>query len=154
MTSSWRQPDLRRSKRGFGSRSAESQALAPVDGQLVRGGELTVDSSSYVAKLDGRLLDLTFKEFELIKFLVQHPGRAFTRDHLMRRVWGYDNVGGTRTVDVHIRRLRLKLGSEHESMIETVRQVGYRFVAPADRTLPMPTAERAHVRRGELVAAR
>ena len=84
-----------------------------------------------------RPLDLTYKEFELLKFLAQHPGRVFTRDQLLREVWGYDYFGGTRTVDVHVRRLRAKLGSEYESMIGTVRQVGYKFVVPpTGRQLP------------------
>jgi DNA-binding response OmpR family regulator len=76
-------------------------------------------------------LDLTYKEFELLKFLAQHPGRVFTRSHLVQEVWGYDYFGGTRTVDVHVRRLRAKLGPEHEAMIGTVRNVGYKFVRPA-----------------------
>jgi DNA-binding response OmpR family regulator len=73
-------------------------------------------------------LDLTFKEFELLKYLAHHPGRVFTRAILLQEVWGYDYFGGTRTVDVHVRRLRAKLGSEYEAMIGTVRNVGYRFV--------------------------
>lgn len=76
------------------------------------------------------MLDLTFKEFELLKFLAQHPGRVFTRAQLLQEVWGYDYFGGTRTVDVHVRRLRAKLGPEHEALIGTVRNVGYRFVSP------------------------
>jgi DNA-binding response OmpR family regulator len=75
-------------------------------------------------------LDLTFKEFELLKFLAQHPGRVFTRAQLLQEVWGYDYFGGTRTVDVHVRRLRAKLGAEHDALIGTVRNVGYRFVLP------------------------
>jgi DNA-binding response OmpR family regulator len=78
--------------------------------------------------LRGHALDLTFKEFELLKFLAQHPGRVFTRSQLLQEVWGYDYFGGTRTVDVHVRRLRAKLGAEHEALIGTVRNVGYRFV--------------------------
>jgi DNA-binding winged helix-turn-helix (wHTH) protein len=74
------------------------------------------------------VLDLTFKEFELLKFLAQHPGRVFTRAQLLQEVWGYDYFGGTRTVDVHVRRLRAKLGAENEALIGTVRNVGYRFV--------------------------
>jgi len=105
-------------------------------GELIRAGELTIDPDTYAAKLKGRPLDLTYKEFELLKFLAQHPGRVFTRDQLLREVWGYDYFGGTRTVDVHVRRLRAKLGSEHESMIGTVRQVGYKFVLPPSRSLP------------------
>ncbi|WP_173153011.1 winged helix-turn-helix transcriptional regulator [Phytohabitans suffuscus] len=98
-------------------------------GTLV-SGELSIDPETYAAKLKGRPLDLTFKEFELLKFLAQHPGRVFTRDQLLREVWGYDYFGGHRTVDVHVRRLRAKLGSEYESMIGTVRQVGYKLVLP------------------------
>src|ERR687891_301649 len=74
------------------------------------------------------LLDGTYKEFELLKFLSQRPGRVCDRDLLLREVWGYDYYGGTRTVDVHIRRLRAKLGPEHEALIETIRNVGYRLV--------------------------
>jgi DNA-binding response OmpR family regulator len=87
-----------------------------------------IDEGAYIAKVKGRVLDLTFKEFELLKFLAQHPGRVFTRAVLLQEVWGYDFFGGTRTVDVHVRRLRAKLGAEHESLIGTVRNVGYRFV--------------------------
>jgi DNA-binding response OmpR family regulator len=106
------------------------------EGGLIRAGELAIDPDTYAAKLKGRPLDLTYKEFELLKFLAQHPGRVFTRDQLLREVWGYDYFGGTRTVDVHVRRLRAKLGSEYESMIGTVRQVGYKFVVPPSRALP------------------
>ena len=95
-------------------------------------GELTIDETTYTARLSGTALDLTYKEFELLKFLALHPGRVFTRSHLVQEVWGYDYFGGTRTVDVHVRRLRAKLGSEHESMIGTVRNVGYKFVRPAE----------------------
>lgn len=96
----------------------------------IRNGDLTVDEATYSAKLKGRVLDLTFKEFELLKYLAQHPGRVFTRAQLLQEVWGYDYFGGTRTVDVHVRRLRAKLGPENESLIGTVRNVGYRFVVP------------------------
>jgi DNA-binding response OmpR family regulator len=74
----------------------------------------------------GRSLDLTYKEFELLRFLAQHPGRVFTREQLLSEVWGYDYFGGTRTVDVHIRRLRAKL-DDLDALIGTVRNVGYRF---------------------------
>jgi DNA-binding response OmpR family regulator len=94
----------------------------------IRSGELAIDEATYSARLRGRVLDLTFKEFELLKFLAQHPGRVFTRAQLLQEVWGYDYFGGTRTVDVHVRRLRAKLGPEHEALIGTVRNVGYRFV--------------------------
>ena len=92
---------------------------------------MVVDDATYTAKLGGRHLDLTFKEFELLKFLAQHPGRVFSRQQLLQEVWGYDYFGGTRTVDVHVRRLRAKLGPENETLIGTVRNVGYRFVLPA-----------------------
>lgn len=93
-------------------------------------GELTVDVGGYTARLKGRPLDLTYKEFELLKYLMQHPGRVYTRDQLLQEVWGFDYYGGTRTVDVHVRRLRAKLGAEHEHLIGTVRNVGYRFDPP------------------------
>lgn len=94
----------------------------------IKAGELSIDEATYSAKLRGRTLDLTFKEFELLKFLAQHPGRVFSREQLLREVWGYDYFGGTRTVDVHVRRLRAKLGPENENLIGTVRNVGYRYV--------------------------
>ena len=103
-----------------------STAAAAVD--EIRSGDLSIDEATYTARLHARMLDLTFKEFELLKFLAQHPGRVFTRAHLLQEVWGYDYFGGTRTVDVHVRRLRAKLGPEHEALIGTVRNVGYRFV--------------------------
>jgi DNA-binding response OmpR family regulator len=94
----------------------------------IRSGDVSIDEATYTARVRGRTLDLTFKEFELLKFLAQHPGRVFSRAQLLQEVWGYDYFGGTRTVDVHVRRLRAKLGPEHESVIGTVRNVGYRFV--------------------------
>lgn len=96
------------------------------EGTTVRLGPLALDVDSYRASAEGRPLDLTFKEFELLRFLAERPGRVFTRPALMREVWGTDFYGGTRTVDVHVRRLRAKLGPEHEGLIETVRGVGYR----------------------------
>ena len=109
-------------------------------GTMINNGELSIDPNTYAAKLKGRPLDLTYKEFVLLKFLAQHPGRVFTRDQLLREVWGYDYFGGHRTVDVHVRRLRAKLGSEYESMIGTVRQVGYKLVLPS-RTEELATAQ-------------
>ena len=103
-------------------------SLAPATPDEIRSGDLAIDEATYTARLRSRALDLTFKEFELLKFLAQHPGRVFTRAHLLQEVWGYDYFGGTRTVDVHVRRLRAKLGVEHEALIGTVRNVGYRFV--------------------------
>lgn len=92
----------------------------------INASGVVIDESSYSAKVDGKPLDLTYKEFELLKFLAQHPGRVFSRDQLLSEVWGYDYFGGSRTVDVHIRRLRAKLG-DLEGLISTVRNVGYRF---------------------------
>ena len=109
----------------IGRRAVVAAADAPDE---IRSGELAIDEATYAARLRGRVLDLTFKEFELLKFLAQHPGRVFTRAQLLQEVWGYDYFGGTRTVDVHVRRLRAKLGPEHEALIGTVRNVGYRFV--------------------------
>jgi DNA-binding response OmpR family regulator len=90
-------------------------------------GDLSIDEDTYVVRLRGMPLDLTYREFELLKHLVAHPSRVFTRGQLLQEVWGYDYYGGTRTVDVHIRRLRAKLGAEHESLIGTVRGVGYKL---------------------------
>ena len=128
----------------------DAQDTAPAaDPGVVRAGELTIDEGTYTCRLRGRVLDLTFKEFELLKHLAQHPGRVYTRAQLLQEVWGYDYFGGTRTVDVHVRRLRAKLGAEHEQLIGTVRHVGYKFVTPpisalaeepADAAVPLPLA--------------
>jgi len=109
---------------------AEESLDAP---QEIEAGELVIDDASYSARLKDRTLHLTYKEFELLKYLAQHSGRVFTRAQLLQEVWGYDYFGGTRTIDVHIRRLRAKLGTEHEHLIGTVRNVGYRFVTPPPR---------------------
>lgn len=93
---------------------------------------VSIDEHSFQAAVNGRALDLTFKEFELLRFLVANPSRVFTREQLLSEVWGYDYFGGTRTVDVHVRRLRAKLG-DHESVIGTVRNVGYRFAPGSSR---------------------
>jgi DNA-binding response OmpR family regulator len=95
-------------------------------GSKIQASGVVIDEASYSAKVHGRPLDLTFKEFELLRFLATHPSRVFTREQLLSEVWGYDYFGGTRTVDVHVRRLRAKLG-DLESLIGTVRNVGYRF---------------------------
>lgn len=93
----------------------------------IHASGVVIDEASYTARVNGTALNLTYKEFELLKYLAQHPGRVFTRDQLLHEVWGYDYYGGTRTVDVHVRRLRAKLGPDHENLIGTVRNVGYRF---------------------------
>jgi DNA-binding response OmpR family regulator len=110
------------------ARCAAATGFADQEPEEIRSGDLHIDEGTYTARLRTRTLDLTFKEFELLKFLAQHPGRVFTRAVLLQEVWGYDYFGGTRTVDVHVRRLRAKLGTEHEGLIGTVRNVGYRFV--------------------------
>lgn len=103
------------------------------DDGITSSGGITIDESAYHASLNGRPLDLTYTEFELLKYLVQHPGRVFSRETLLSDVWGYDYYGGTRTVDVHVRRLRAKLGVDNEGLIGTVRNVGYRFSPEAGR---------------------
>jgi len=95
--------------------------------ELVEYGPLLLNLETYQASVAGRPLSLTFMEYELLKFLATHPGKVFTRETLLSRVWGYEYYGGARTVDVHIRRLRAKLGEEHANVISTVRSVGYRF---------------------------
>jgi DNA-binding response OmpR family regulator len=90
-------------------------------------GPLALNLETYQAVIAGKPLDLTFMEYELLRFLAAHPGKVFTREVLLSRVWGYEYFGGARTVDVHIRRLRAKLGEEHANLIDTVRSVGYRF---------------------------
>ncbi|MCU1425613.1 MAG: transcriptional regulator [Microbacteriaceae bacterium] len=107
----------------------------------IQASGVVIDEASYSAKVHGRPLDLTFKEFELLRFLAAHPSRVFTREQLLSEVWGYDYFGGTRTVDVHVRRLRAKLG-DLESLIGTVRNVGYRFNVYDDdnERFPAPVA--------------
>lgn len=97
----------------------------------IRVADLSIDPDTYQVRLRGRPLDLTYKEFELLRFLAQRPGRVFSRSQLLQEVWGYDYFGGTRTVDVHVRRLRAKLGAEYESLVATVRNVGYKLEPPS-----------------------
>lgn len=110
-------------------RLAMARTTPPEDSETtpIRAAGVVIDEASYTAKVHGSPLNLTYKEFELLKYLVQHPGRVFSREQLLHEVWGYDYYGGTRTVDVHVRRLRAKLGTDHEQLIGTVRNVGYRF---------------------------
>ncbi len=112
----------------MGHLEAERVTADPKSGEI-RSGDIIIDEKTYTAKVRGRSLDLTFKEFELLKYLAQHPGRVFTRAQLLQEIWGYDYFGGSRTVDVHVRRLRSKLGTEFEAIIGTVRNVGYRFTS-------------------------
>ena len=110
--------------------SAQQQEENEPEKTVIRVGAVTIDEASYSARIQGSPLNLTYKEVELLKYLAQHPGRVLTRAQLLSEVWGYDYYGGTRTVDVHIRRLRSKLGTDHEQLITTVRNVGYSFSSP------------------------
>jgi DNA-binding response OmpR family regulator len=96
---------------------------------ILIAGDLTMDLSSYTVHLAGRPVDLTYKEYELLRFLATNRDRVFSREALLSKVWGYDFYGGARTVDVHVRRLRSKIEDAHHTFIETVRNVGYRFRA-------------------------
>ncbi|HVT42045.1 MAG TPA: response regulator transcription factor [Acidimicrobiales bacterium] len=100
------------------------QSMRP---DVIEYGPLVLNLETYQAAVGGRVLDLTYMEYELLRFLAGHPAKVFTRETLLSRVWGYEYYGGARTVDVHIRRLRAKLGEEHAHLIQTVRSVGYRF---------------------------
>ncbi|WP_243790322.1 response regulator transcription factor [Saccharopolyspora gloriosae] len=130
-------------------RTSESAAS---DGSL-SVGDLVIEEATYTARLKGRALELTYKEFELLKYLAQHAGRVFTRAQLLQEVWGYDFFGGTRTVDVHVRRLRAKLGAEYDSMIGTVRNVGYKFVRPSRPGQAQPRTEATAVAEAEAIIA-
>lgn len=117
---------LARIRLALGSQTIESSGG-------LRVGDLAIDPESYQVRVRGRLLDLTYKEFQLLSFLAQKPGRVWSRQQLLQEVWGYDFFGGTRTVDVHVRRLRAKLGAEHEGMIVTIRNVGYKLESHRSR---------------------
>lgn len=112
-------------------RVVTGRASAASTDHKIQSSGIVIDEANYSAKVRGQPLDLTFKEFELLRFLAGHPSRVYTREQLLSEVWGYDYFGGTRTVDVHVRRLRAKLG-DLESLIGTVRNVGYRFTANED----------------------
>ena len=99
----------------------------PADPDMIEHGPLVLNLETYQAGIAGRALDLTYMEYQLLRFLATHPGKVFTRETLLNRVWGYEYYGGARTVDVHVRRLRAKLGEEHAHLIQTVRSVGYRL---------------------------
>ena len=101
--------------------------IEATDDPIVRHGDLELNTATYQAYLAGGPVDLTYMEYELLRFLVEHPSRVWSREQILSKVWGYDYFGGSRTVDVHVRRLRAKLGEERASWITTVRSVGYRF---------------------------
>jgi DNA-binding response OmpR family regulator len=105
------------------------QQTGGADPDLLQLGALQLNLANYQVSIDGRPINFTYMEYELLKFLATHPGRVHTREALLSRVWGYDYYGGERTVDVHIRRLRAKLGQDYGGRIQTVRSVGYRFDA-------------------------
>lgn len=106
--------------------------LVEEEGDRIEVGDLVIDASAYTVRLRGRIIDLTYKEFELLRYLAANQGRVLTRETLLDAVWGEDYIGGSRTVDVHVRRLRAKLGTEHDHLIGTVRNVGYRLDAPEE----------------------
>jgi DNA-binding response OmpR family regulator len=110
-------------------RRAGNETIAP----RIEHGGLVMNLETYQASIVGRVMDLTYMEYELLRFLATNPHRVFTRETLLSRVWGYEYYGGARTVDVHVRRLRAKLGEEHAHLIQTVRSVGYKFGANGDR---------------------
>lgn len=97
---------------------------------LLTIGDLVIDQGTYQVRVGDQRLELTYKEYELLRFLASHRGHVFTREALLSHVWGYDYYGGVRTVDVHVRRVRAKLGSPTDALLETVRNVGYRFAEP------------------------
>ncbi|CAI8052701.1 Transcriptional regulatory protein GlnR [Geodia barretti] len=99
----------------------------PSGGQLLKVGDLSIDLERYDVMMAGRRVSLTYKEFQLLVMLASNPGRVYSRDVLLSQVWGYDYLGGTRTVDVHVRRLRSKIEDPDHSFIETIWNVGYRF---------------------------
>jgi DNA-binding response OmpR family regulator len=116
----------------------------PVDQEVIEHGPLVLNLETYQAGIAGRALDLTYMEYQLLRFLATHPGKVFTRETLLNRVWGYEYYGGARTVDVHVRRLRAKLGEEHAHLIQTVRSVGYRLGQAAWTPTAQRGAERMH----------
>jgi DNA-binding response OmpR family regulator len=102
------------------------------DGSIITIGDLVINTQSYEAVLEGKKLKLTYKEFEMLRFIASRTGRVHTREALLNQVWGYEYFGGLRTVDVHIRRIRAKLGPKYENLIQTVHGVGYKFIVDTD----------------------
>ncbi len=109
------------------ARARRLASTSPSGGEIIRRGDLTIDTTTCEVSLSGSLVELTFKEYELLRFLAAHPGRVHSREALLNSVWGYDYYGGDRTVDVHIRRLRSKIEDANHTFIDTVRNIGYRF---------------------------
>ena len=117
-------------------RRAGNESVAP----RVEHGGLIMNLETYQATIAGRVMDLTFMEYELLRFFATNPFRVFSRETLLSRVWGYEYYGGARTVDVHVRRRRAKLGEEHAHLIQTVRSVGYKF-GQSERVLDQDAGE-------------
>ena len=116
------------------ARARRQLAVGPRDDDdRIRVAGLVIDLKGFEVSVDGAAVDLTYQEFRLLEFLASHPGHAFTRDQLLTRVWGYDYYGGSRTVDIHVRRIRAKLGSAYASCLQTIRHVGYKWVPGADQ---------------------
>ena len=111
-------------------RQLDWKAAAFGSEELIKVGDLVMDLAGYEVRLRGRTLELTHQEFELLKFLAQNRGRVYTREQLLKHVWGYQYYGGSRTVDIHVRRLRAKLGAAEGGLIDTVRNVGYKMRSP------------------------
>jgi DNA-binding response OmpR family regulator len=109
------------------ARRVLKRSKSPDADNVIRNGDLDIDPTSYEVSLKGRPVNLRFKEYELLRLLATNPGRVYTRESLLSQIWGYDYFGGTRTVDVHIRRLRSKIEDADHSFIETIWNVGYRF---------------------------
>ena len=116
------------------ARRAIRRTLPQEDPDVIRVGDLVINPTRYEVSLGGRRIDLRFKEYELLRLMASHPGRVFTREALLNEVWGYHYFGGTRTVDVHIRRLRSKIEDSDRAFIETIWQVGYRLRDPGSET--------------------
>jgi DNA-binding response OmpR family regulator len=143
VTAPYREAELRARLRRMAAR-----ATTIASENTLTFGDLTIDPENYDVTLRGMRVDLTLKEYELLKHLVTHAGRVYTRDQLLNSVWGYDYVGGTRTVDVHIRRLRAKLGDAGEESIDTVRGVGYAWRPPRNRDSTTKRTENAETNQG------
>ncbi len=112
-------------------KQAMYRVTGPAGRKMLTAGDLSIDLERYEVTVAGRRVSLTYKEFQLLVLLASNPGRVYTREALLSQIWGYDYLGGTRTVDVHIRRLRSKVESPGRSFVETIWNVGYRFRAPA-----------------------
>ena len=111
----------------------EPGAPGPEEEGIIRAGDLVIDTSSYEVTLKGNRIGLRFKEYELLRLMAENPGRVFSREALLNQVWGYEYFGGTRTVDVHVRRLRSKIEDAEHQFIETIWNVGYRLRHPGRR---------------------